>query len=723
MTEIEKSKKSIFKISGMDCPGCAKTIESSISKLPSVKEASLDFVSTELRVVHAAEPSNSNQIINLISKLGFEAIYKDSDTSEGLKLKAESEQAKDTASHFLHKNNALIRVCFTAVFAIGGSIWGYLQEDSFISISFLVMAILSGGVAIAKKGISEARNLRLGINFLMTIAVIGAMYLGEWSEAAMVVFLFSLANYLETRTLERARRTIQSLMDLAPETGLVKTTEGEITKPAESIHIGEILVIKPGDRIPLDGTIEEGHSSINQAPITGESMPVEKVAGDEVFAGTINEHGSLLVKVSREYQDSTLSRIIKLVEEAQAKKAPAQAFVEKFSQYYTPAVVIFAVLIAVIPPLFLAMSFELWFYRALVLLVISCPCALVISTPVAIVSGLTNAARHGILIKGGMYLEEFGRIQAMAMDKTGTVTEGKPRVLEIVGLNGASDTELLQFAASAENRSEHPISKAITKRAREEGIELLPVSRFQALPGKGLKAKINGKNLIIGNHALFEELELCDESIHSKLEQIENANQTAVLVGIEQELLGILSVADSIRPKIKSTITELHRTGIKKVVMLTGDNHRTANAIAQEIGIDEFYAELLPQDKVDAMEKIKKKHKGVAMVGDGINDAPALAAASIGVSMGSSGTNQALETADIALMKDDLSKLPYLKRLSKYTLTNIKQNITVALGLKAVFLALAIPGLATLWMAVIADMGASLLVVFNGLRVLKFGKS
>ena len=778
MNEDKKSKQSIYKITGMDCPECAQTIQKGISGLPEVKEATMDFISAELRVIHESESGNPNQIFETVSKLGFQAapkekVYHSTLIVEGMdcpdesrpieahlqklagiteihfnlidnklslthtlsidKIKqelksigfesiAESEKIEKSNDNFWKKNRNLVRVIITGMLAIGGVIWANFQEESMFPLAPLILAILLGGFSIAKKGIKEVGNLRLGINFLMAIAVIGAMILGEWPEAGMVVFLFSLANYLEIRSMERARRSIKSLMDLTPETALVKTPEGEILKQAESVHIGEILVIKPGDRIPLDAIVKEGQSSVNQAPITGESMLVDKTIGDEVFAGTINEHGSMLVKVSREYQDSTLSRIIKLVEEAQAKKAPAQAFVEKFSHYYTPAVVVLAALVAVIPPLFLAMPFELWFYRALVLLVISCPCALVISTPITIVSGLTNAARHGILIKGGRYLEEFGRIQVIAMDKTGTVTEGKARVVQILGLNGRSDMELLQLAASAESRSEHPVSKAITNRAEQEKIKLLPVDSFQALPGKGLKAKVNGGNLVIGNHALFEELNLCDESIHTKLEQIENANQTAVLVGNEKELLGILSIADSIRPQAKTTIDELHRAGIKKVVMLTGDNHRTARAIAQEIGIDEFYAELLPQDKVKAIEKIKKEYKGVAMVGDGINDAPALAAASIGVSMGSSGTNQALETADIALMKDDLSKLPYLKRLSKYAIRNIKQNISISLGLKAIFLMLAIPGLATLWMAVIADMGASLLVVFNGLRVLKFGK-
>jgi Cd2+/Zn2+-exporting ATPase len=776
-SKVKPKNTSVYRIEGLNCPDCAEAIQKGVARLPEVKDADVDYLSSQLKVTSETESKQTEEIIRTIRRLGYDAKRHDNLThstllvigmdcpeestpieshlrsidgveeigfnllenklflthsiplesirnelrSIGFESELQSEVGAEPPRSFWQKHKSLALVIITGLLAVAGTVITNLQVDSGLAIPIFLLAIVIGGYPISRKGITEARHLRLGINFLMSIAVIGAMILGEWSEAAMVVFLFSLANYLEARSMTRARRSIRSLMDLAPETATVQSKEGIVTKAAESVEIGEVIVAKPGDRLPLDGVVKQGKSRINQAPLTGESVPVEKQEGDEVFAGTINEYGSLLVEVTKKYQDSALSRVVKLVEEAQAKKAPTQAFVEKFSYYYTPAVVILAGLLAVVPPLILNAPFQEWFYRALVLLVISCPCALVISTPVAIVSGLTNAARHGILIKGGVYLEEFGRIRAIALDKTGTITEGRPRVVQTLPMNGMSDAQLLTLAASVEARSEHPLSRAVVEEARHRKLRLLPVDHFEALPGKGLKARVDGDEIIVGNHALFEELELCDSAVHAELEKIENANHTAILVANGTSMLGIVSVADSVRANARSAFQELHKAGIRKLVMLTGDNHRTAAAITDETGIDESHAELLPQEKVEAIEKLKERYGKIAMVGDGINDAPALAAATIGASMGATGTNAALETADIALMKDDLSKLPYLKRLSRYTVRNIKENIFLALGIKAVFLMLAIPGLATLWMAVVADMGASLLVVFNGLRVLRFG--
>ncbi|MFQ6092063.1 MAG: heavy metal translocating P-type ATPase, partial [bacterium] len=465
-----------------------------------------------------------------------------------------------------------------------------------------------------------------------------------------------------------------------------------------------------------------GDSSVNQAPITGESMPVRKQRGDEIFAGSINEKGSLEIEVTRRSQDTTLARIVHMVEEAQAEKAPSQHFVERFASYYTPLVVTTAVLMAALPPLLLGGAFTTWFYRALVLLVIACPCALVISTPVTIVSGLTAAARQGILIKGGVYLENAGALRVIAFDKTGTLTRGIPSVIGIVSVNGQSAADILRIAASVESRSEHPLAEAILRKAGEEGVTIEETGDFQSITGKGAKAEINGEIYYIGNHRLFEEKGLCTPEIDARLDGFEREGKTAVLLGTEREPIGVIAIADELRQNASEAIQHLRQNGIKKVVMLTGDNRGTAQAIAERLHIDQFYAELLPEDKVRIMKQLLKERSRVAMVGDGVNDAPALAIATIGIAMGTAGTDTALETADIALMADDLSKLPLAMKLSRKALHIIKQNIVFALLIKAVFLAMTPIGWATLWMAVFADMGASLMVIFNGLRVLRFAQ-
>lgn len=690
-------------VSGMDCPDESRPIEARLKQLAGVQNIQFNFVANKLILEHTHPIS---EIQNALNELGFQ--------SEVAEL-----ARKKSNPTFWQRHTMLILTAISGAFAIAGGSLRYLGFADAITIPLLLIAVISGGFHIFKKGWKEAIHLTLGMNFLMTIAVFGAMIIGEWSEAAMVIFLFALAQLLESYSLDRARKSIQSLMELAPNIALVKDASGERLVPVDKIDIGDVIVIKPGERIPMDGIAIAGNSFVNQSPITGESLPVAKTIADEVFAGTINEKGTLEVQVSKKYEDSTLSRIIHLVEEAQSKKAPIQNFVERFARYYTPAVVSLAMLLTIIPPFLLNASFDEWFYRALVLLVISCPCALVISTPVTIVSGLTNAARNGILVKGGAYLENFSRVQALAFDKTGTLTEGKPRVQTIIPINHFTEAEILTIAASIESRSEHPLAQAIVDYAQTSNIPLQPLENFESITGKGVRAAIHGETYLIGNHRLFEESGWCEAEIHQHLEKIERKNHSAIILGKEEQILGIIAIADAIRENADRAIQDLHRAGIQKTIMLTGDNHQTAAAIAHELGIDEFHAELLPEDKVTAVKKLLTQYEQVAMVGDGINDAPALATATMGISMGTSGTDTAIETADIALMKDDLSKLAYLKRLSRKTVRIIKQNIFIALFLKGIFVALAIPGLATLWMAVFADMGASLLVVFNGLRVLK----
>ncbi|MCK5573682.1 MAG: cadmium-translocating P-type ATPase, partial [Bacteroidetes bacterium] len=690
-------------VEGMDCADEARPIEAALNRLPGVHSVRFNLVARELIVEHT---TSLHEIRQTLKKTGFDSAL------------AGQAQHRSAQSH-RQVWQKLILTLISGIFAVTGLVLDYLGLPEVITMPLFVTAILSGGFPIARKGWKEARNLTLGMNFLMAIAVIGAMAIGEASEAAMVVFLFALAQWLESRSMDRARKSIQSLMNLAPNVALLKTSDGTRRVGVEEVELSQTIIIKPGDRIPLDGDVTGGTSNVDQAPITGESIPATKAVGETVFAGTINGRGTLEVRVTKRPEDTTLARIIHLVEEAQAQKAPSQSFVEKFARYYTPAVVLLAALIATIPPLVFDGAFMDWFYRALVLLVISCPCALVISTPVTIISGLTNAARNGILIKGGAHLEGFDRINVMAFDKTGTLTVGQPQVDNIITFNRYGQNELLTIAASIESRSEHPLAQAIVDYAQGENISLQPIEEFQAITGKGVRASVNGVTYYIGNHRLFEENGLCEEDIHTQLGAIHQRNRTAVIIGDQEHLLGIISVADAHRAEAPRAIRDLKGCGIRKTVMLTGDNKQTAEAIANDIGLDSFYAELLPEDKVEVVKRLSDQYGNVAMVGDGINDAPALAAADIGISMGASATDTALETADIALMNDDLSRLSYLKHLSSKTLRIIKQNISLAILLKSIFVLLAIPGLVTLWMAVFADMGASLIVVFNGLRALR----
>jgi len=688
-------------VDGMDCADCALRIEKKLSQLPGITLARVNFLSSKLNLELVENGPDEEEIYKAVKAAGY------------------SLRSSIPARRELPGNKQMLMfTLISGLLAFAGLIGEQIHIPEYISIIFFSTAILLGGFHIALKGWKEAVNLTLGMNFLMSMAVAGAMVLGQWSEAAMVIFLFSLAHFLESYSIQRARRSIASLMSLAPNTAFLKTDGGISEKPVEQITVGDIILIKPGNRIPLDGEVITGSSLVDQAAITGESLPLLKSNGDQVYAGSLNQQGMLEVKVSHPYQESTLAKIIHLVEEAQAQRAPVQQFVEKFARYYTPAIVVLAVGFAVIPPLLLGGLFSEWFYRALVLLVISCPCALVISTPVTLVSALTNAARQGILIKGGNYLENFHKVKILAFDKTGTLTYGRPSVQTIIPLNKFSSTEILQVAASIESNSEHAVARAILTHAQEQGISLKPVLNFQAITGRGARADLNGHTYYIGNHKLFEENGWCQSDVHHHLDQIENQKHTAVLVGNQDRLIGVIALADEVREDAARAIQKLQQAGIEKTVMLTGDNEMTAGSISQKVGISEYYSELLPADKVSTIKRLQESGKLVGMVGDGINDAPALAAASIGISMGASGSDTAIETADIALMKDDLNKIAYLKQLSQRTVRIIRQNIFISLFLKFIFFALAIPGLATLWMAVFADMGASLIVIFNGLRLL-----
>jgi len=688
-----------YHIEGMDCAGCAQHLQEAVSKLDGIGEVTVNFVNGKMRLMTTDQSSSDARIINVVKKAGYKAIST-SNNSEA------------------SKSNKWLLLVLSGLFLFCGMILDIFLSLMVISKIAIVCGILLGGVTIAKKAVLEIENKRPGMNFLMSMAIIGAMFIGEWLEAGTVVFLFALAQYLELRSMDKARKSVNRLMDESPKTAHLILNGKMQDIPVDDIKPGDHVAVKPGEKLPADGIVVEGKSFIDQATITGESMPVQKQQGEKVYAGTLNKDGYLEIQVNRSYDDSTFSKIIHLVVEAQTKKAEKQIFIDRFAQYYTPAVFLIAIMVAIIPPIVFELPWEVWFYRSLVILVIACPCALVISTPVTIISGLTAAIRRGVLIKGGIFLENFSHIKAIAFDKTGTLTEGRPVVNNVIVLNDHKREELLAVASSLEKKTQHPIAQAIVDYAENEKIDFRKVSNFKSFDGKGVQGKIDGISYLLGNHRLFEEKGLCDENMHHKLEKVEDESHTAVLVGNNHTIMGILSISDALRPQSKNTITNLLGNGVKKIIILTGDNHRTAEKIAQSVDIPDYYAELLPEDKVRVIEDLRERFEQVAMVGDGVNDAPSLAAADIGIALGSGSADVALETADIILMKDDLSKLDYLKSLSHKTMKIIKQNIIIAIGLKIIFLALAIPGLATLWMAVFADMGASLIVIFNGMRTL-----
>lgn len=594
-------------------------------------------------------------------------------------------------------------------------------DSPVVSVVLYLAAVVCGAWFIFPKAIFAARRLRPDMNLLMIVAVLGAIGIGEYFEAATVAFLFAVALLLESWSVGRARRAIAALMDLTPATArTIESTTGVLDeKPVQDVLPGATVQVWPGERIPLDGILSKGSTSINQAPITGESMPVEKSVGDAVFAGSINQSGAFEFKTTKPAADTTLARIIRMVEEAQSRRAPSEQWVETFARYYTPAMMLLALLVFLGPPLLLGGLWSVWFYQALVLLVIACPCALVISTPVSIVAGLSAAAHAGVLIKGGAYLEAPARLKAVALDKTGTLTRGEPEVQQILPFNGHELNDVLRVAASLEAQSEHPLARAILRKANEEGVETVAAEGFSVLQGKGAQGILEGRSFWIGSHRLLHEQAVESAEIHAAAERLEAGGHSVIAVGSQQEVWGLIGVADSLRPEAAAAVAALKSAGIKHIVMLTGDNEGTAQVIGKAAGVDEIRAELLPEDKVRAMQALVVQYKVVGMVGDGVNDAPALAIAKVGIAMGAMGSDAAIETADIALMSDDLMKLPWLILHSRRTLRVIQQNIAFALGVKVIFILLTLLGAASLWLAIAADMGASLLVVMNGLRLLR----
>ncbi|HLP83149.1 MAG TPA: heavy metal translocating P-type ATPase [Phycisphaerales bacterium] len=591
-----------------------------------------------------------------------------------------------------------------------------VKETSWPIVTMSIVSMLLGGRETFYKGWIALKTFTLNINFLMTVAVVGGMFIGAWPEIALVVFLFGLAEMIEKKALDRARNAVKGLMAMAPDEARVKQPDGswKVTSAGE-VPVGAVVQVKPGERLALDGVVVAGESSVNQAPVTGESVPVDKGVGDKVFAGTINESGVLEFQTTGGKDQTTLAKIIRTVQEAQGSRAPTQRFVDNFARVYTPIVCVVAVLVAVVPWLAFGQPFYPWLYKALVLLVIACPCALVISTPVTVVSGLTAAARRGILIKGGVHLENGRKLKVIALDKTGTITEGKPRVTDVQPIGGATKDEVLRIAASLDALSQHPVALAVV--AAWAGPRQ-SVEGFKSLTGRGVEGKIAGEMYFLGNHRLAEERKVCSPEVEAVLGRFEVQGKTTVVVASATRALGVIAVADTPRETSVEALRHLHDLGIK-TLMLSGDNQTTADAISKAVGIDEAKGGMLPQDKLAEIERLTREHgDSVGMVGDGVNDAPALAKSTIGFAMGAAGTDTALETADVALMQDDLRGIPEFIVLSRRTGRILAQNITLAVGIKVVFFALTLAGWGTMWMAVVADVGASLLVVGNGLRVL-----
>ncbi|XUW90200.1 heavy metal translocating P-type ATPase [Burkholderia sp. M6-3] len=698
----------------MDCPTEEALIRKKFSRMPDVRSMEFNLMQRVLTVVHAHGALDS--ILAALRSLDFtpEIAGPDSPSSQ----QDAKQRSQPVAPRQLRPWWPL---AFAGVAAAASEAAGWLGAPAWMAASLAIIAIASCGLTTYRKGWLAIRHGNLNINALMSIAVTGALILRQWPEAAMVMVLFTVAELIEAKSLDRARNAIQGLMQLTPEQASARQPDGT-WRPTDlnAIATGALVRVKPGERIALDGEIVAGRSSVDQAPITGESLPVDKTVGDAVFAGTVNQTGSFDYRVTAAASNTTLARIIHAVEAAQGTKAPTQRFVDQFARVYTPCVFAVALLVALVPPLFLGGSWQAWIYKALVMLVIACPCALVISTPVTIVSGLAAAARKGILIKGGTFLEQGRKLTRMAFDKTGTITHGKPVQTEFATLADA-DADAARcraLAASLAARSDHPVSMAIAAAAKNDGVGNVTVDSFEALPGRGVRGEINGLTYWLGNHRLAEELGRCSPSLEARLAALERQGKTVVLLSDAGRVLALFAVADTVKETSSTAIAELHRAGVA-TAMLTGDNPHTAAAIAAQVGIDEARGNQLPQDKLDAIAQWSAEGAKIGMVGDGINDAPALGRADIGFAMGAMGTGTAIETADVALMDDDLRKIPLFIRLSKATHGVLVQNIALALGIKSVFLVLTVMGLGTMWMAVFADVGASLLVVANGLRLLR----
>ena len=707
------AEKTVYRVDGLSCTNCAAKFERNVKEIEGVTEAIVNFGASKITVTGEASMQQIEQ----------------AGAFEHLKIIPEKESFTDP-EHFTDHQSFIKknwRLLLSGLFITVGYASQIMNgEDFYLTKVLFIFAIFIGGYSLFKEGFKNLLKFEFTMETLMTIAIIGAAFIGEWAEGSIVVILFAVSEALERYSMDKARQSIRSLMDIAPKEALVRRSGTDRMVHVDDIQIGDIMIIKPGQKIAMDGHVVKGYSAVNQAAITGESIPVKKNIDESVFAETLNEEGLLEVAVTKRVEDTTISKIIHLVEEAQGERAPAQAFVDTFAKYYTPAIIVIAALIATVPPLLFGGNWETWVYQGLSVLVVGCPCALVVSTPVAIVTAIGNAAKNGVLVKGGVYLEEIGGLKAIAFDKTGTLTNGVPVVTDYIELTEATNIQQNKnytIMAALEQLSQHPLASAIIKygETREMDLTSINVNDFTSITGKGIRGTVDGNTYYVGSPVLFKELLASQftDSIHRQVSDLQLKGKTAMLFGTNQKLISIVAVADEVRSSSQHVIKRLHELGIEKTIMLTGDNQATAQAIGQQVGVSEIEGELMPQDKLDYIKQLKINFGKVAMVGDGINDAPALAAATVGIAMGGAGTDTAIETADVALMGDDLQKLPFTVKLSRKTLQIIKQNITFSLVIKLIALLLVIPGWLTLWIAIMADMGATLLVTLNGLRLMK----
>jgi len=712
-----------FKVRGMDCADEVSVLRSELAPIPGVEDLKFDILSGKMTVVYSETAVSPETFRAAVAKTGMQAEpWEESTVSEATGWDLWGRTVMTTVSGFLLLVGLAIHLATGGWQAVFGSDEGLATPWAARACYF--GAAICGAWFVAPKGWRALLRLRPDMNLLMIVAISGAFLIDEFLEAATVAFLFAVSLALESWSVGRARRAIAALMSISPNTARVVQSDGtEAVVGVKDIEVGTTIVARPGEKFPLDCKIVKGETTVNQAPITGESAPVPKVAGDEVFAGTINGDGAVELVTTKPAEDTTLSRIIRMVGDAQSKRSPSEQWVEQFARYYTPAVMLLALAVIVFPPLITGGSWSRWFYEGLVLLVIACPCALVISTPVTIVAALAASARRGVLVKGGLYMEIPGKLKAIAMDKTGTLTEGHPEVREVVPLSGHTEAEVLAIAAAVEARSEHPLARAILRAAAAQGIHPVAAEGFQAVKGKGATASINGKLIWLGSHRMLEERRQETPQMHERLTRMEADGSSVVVIGKDEHVCGFIALADRIRPDAKRAVEQIHAAGIQRIVMLTGDNRGTAKTIASESGVDDVRAELLPEDKLVAIEELVRQFGQIAMIGDGVNDAPAMARATLGIAMGAAGTDAALETADIALMGDDLLGVPWLIHHSRRCLRVIRQNIALSLGVKAAFIVLTLVGSASLWAAIAADTGASLVVVFNGLRMLGAGQT
>ncbi len=717
-----------FRIKGMCCATEIGILKRAVGPLVGGEiNLAFDLLSGKMSIVAAHGQVDAAGVMKAVAATGMEAVPWEKDAGSGGLIGDES---------FWARRGRLILCAGSGLLTALGIAWHGTETGDWLkaftedlagadgppiaSRLLYAGAVLTGGWTIGPRAFHSLRRLAPDMNLLMSVAVAGALLIGHWLEAASVTFLFALALALESWSVARARRAIRALMDLSPEVArLVCPHDGDVeTKPVREIPVGATILVRPGEKIPLDGTITKGITSVNQAAITGESMPLVREVGDEVYAGTLNLEGAIEFRSTRPWSDTTLARIIRMVEEAQARRAPLEQLVERFAQVYTPTMMALACLVAVAPPLLGYGAWSHWFYQALVMLVIACPCSLVISTPVSIVAGLTAAARNGVLIKGGAYLEAPARIRAVAFDKTGTLTSGHPTVQHLIPFNGHTENELLACAAALEAHSTHPLARAVLALARERKIAFSSAEDYAVLPGQGAQGTVDGRPYWIGSHRFLEQWGLEDVHTHETALDLEDAGHSVVMIWTTDHVCGIMSFADNVREAAPEVIRSLRNLGVERVIVLTGDNRKTTEAVAALTGVDEAVAELLPEDKVGVIRQLQAAHRFVAMVGDGVNDAPAMAESTVSISMGAMGSDAAIEASDIALMSDDLTRLPWLIRHARRTRAVIGQNIFLSIGIKAVFVGMAVSGVATLWSAIAADMGASLLVIGNGLRLL-----